>query len=149
MKKEAKKKKTGRPTKYNPKYCEEIIKFFDREAFTVVGTRENGTEVMAPCKLPTFEGFAISLGVNRDTINEWVKQHDDFSVAHKRAKDYQKEILMQNGLLGLYDKTFAIFTAKNVTDMSDKQEIDHQSSDGSMTPRITITKRIIGPKDGD
>ena len=47
-----------------------------------------------------------------------------------KAKDLQKEVLIQNGMAGLYDKTFAIFTAKNVTDMRDKvqTEVTHKET---------------------
>ena len=64
----------------------------------------------------------------------WAKANDEFLCAIKKAEDLQKDILIQNGLLNAYDKTFAIFVAKNVTDMRDKKELDHSSSDGSMTP---------------
>lgn len=140
------KKKIGRPSKYKPEYCDAIIAFFNRKPFDlikikdeegneVVLTDKYGKAIMQPCMLPTFEGFAISIGVHRDTLNEWLARHEEFSDAYARAKDYQKNILIQNGLLGYYEKTFAVFTAKNVTDMRDKQEIDHQSSDGSMSPQ--------------
>lgn len=146
-----KKSNAGRPTKYRKEYCEEIVKFFDREPFDVVMgvdddgkevvmTDKNGNVVMKPCKLPTFEGFAISIGVDRDTVRAWTENNPEFLGAYMRAKDYQKEILIQNGLMGNYEKQFAIFTAKNVTDMRDKQEIDHQSSDGSMSPNRKATE---------
>jgi hypothetical protein len=149
--------KTGRPTKYNSKYCEEIISFFNRKPFDVVkGVDEEGKEivltdksgnaVMQPCMLPTFEGFAISIGVHRETLLNWMNEHKEFFDAYARAKDHQKEILIQNGLFGNYEKTFAVFTAKNVTDMSDKQEIDHQSSDGSMSPKPTKIE-LVAPKE--
>jgi len=124
----------GRPTKYDEKYCEEIVEFFDQEPFKV-SQGDNGKIELMPCALPTFERFAFKIGVHRDTLHEWLKKHPEFSDAYKKAKDLQKDILIQNGLVGAYDKTFAIFVAKNVTDMSDKQGIDHTSSDGSMTPR--------------
>lgn len=140
----------GRPTKYDPKYCDEIIEFFNREPsvpLVVDGEvmMHKGKPIMVACRLPTFEMFALSIGVHRETLRNWCDQHPEFFAAYKKAQDYQKEILIQNGLSGGYEKTFAIFTAKNVTDMTDKQEIDHTSSDGTMRP-TTIT--IVGV-DGD
>lgn len=122
----------ARPSKYKESYCEEILTFFNREPFEVAtfddgsGTLQpivsgSGKPVLRPCKLPTLEGFAISIGVHRETLLNWAEKHEDFFDALKRAKDMQKEILIQNGLVGAYDKTFAIFTAKNVTDMRDRQ----------------------------
>lgn len=128
----------GRPTKYNDKYCQEIIEFFDKEPFKVM-TSDNGKVELMPCSLPTFERFAFKIGVHRDTLHEWLKKHPEFSDAYKKAKDLQKDILIQNGLVGAYDKTFAIFVAKNVTDMSDKVETDITSGGEKLShPGYTI-----------
>lgn len=122
---------TGRPSKYDEKYCEEIIKFFDRPLFEyesqVVLKKGVPTEVKikVPCRFPTFERFAFEIGVHRETLRNWCDEHEAFFVAYKKAKDLQKEILMQNTLAGLYEKTFAIFTAKNVTDMRDTYNQEH------------------------
>ena len=137
--------KGGRPTKYDPKYCQEIIDFFHRDLYETIEVKDEdgnptvvhdkfGNPIMKPCNLPTKEGFALSIGVHRYTLIEWARVHEEFSDAIKMAEDIQKEVLIQNGILGNYDKTFAIFTAKNVTDMRDKKELDHTSSDGSMSP---------------
>jgi len=138
---EQKKSPVGRPTKYKPEYCQELIEFFDREPYRplvvdgVALTDKNGRAVFTPCEFPTFERFAYKIGVHRETLRNWCDKYPDFFAAYKKAEMLQKDILIQNGLMGQYEKTFAIFTAKNVTDMRDKQEIDHRSGDGSMTPR--------------
>lgn len=129
----------GRPTKYDPKYCDEIVEFFNREPSVplMVGgdvMMHKGEPIMIACRLPTFEMFALSIGVHRETLRNWCDQNPEFFVAYKKAEDYQKEILIQNGLSGGYEKTFAIFTAKNVTDMTDKQEIDHTTKGGAIAP---------------
>ncbi len=120
----------GRPTKYDPKYCEEIIKFFDQEPHfetPVVTTYKDGTtkeEVkFIPCDLPTLAGFAREIRVNRDTINQWAKDYKEFSVAIKYAKDLQEHILVTNGLKGLYAQPFAIMATKNIMQWRDKQEL--------------------------
>lgn len=140
----------GRPTKYDPKYCDEVIEFFNKPPFEYVEIEEeddNGNvhktiamdkfnnPIRVPCALPTKERFAFSIGVHRSTLIEWANTHPEFSYAIKNAEDLQKDILIQNGLTQSYDKTFAIFVAKNVTDMNDKQQVDHTSSDGSMSPK--------------
>jgi len=103
----------GRPTKYKKNYCQEIIKYFDKEPFEI----KEGKEV--PVNLPTFEKFAVYIDVNYDTLQEWRKKHEEFSESYKKAKNLQKNILIINGLRGNYNSTFAIFTAKNITDMRD------------------------------
>jgi hypothetical protein len=56
----------GRPSKYDPKYCEEMI--------TLCSQGHSIT------------GFAGSIGVCRDTLTEWGNVHPEFSLAIKRAK---------------------------------------------------------------
>lgn len=112
------KNRGGRPTSYDEKYCDEIVDFFNREPNTIAS--HEGRIVVTACSLPTFERFAFSIGVHRETILNWADKHPKFFDAYKKAKDLQKDILIQNGLIGGYDKTFAIFTAKNVTDMKDR-----------------------------
>ena len=61
------------------------------------------------------------IGVHRDTLQEWAKQHPDFSVAYERAKDFQENFLITNGLKGMGSTLFGIFVAKNVLGWRDKQ----------------------------
>ena len=120
----------ARPTKYKPEYCDRIVKFFSvtpwkEVPYTITyknGTMKEGTERW-PNEIPTFHAFAKSIDVNEDTVVEWAKKHEEFSAAYKRAKELQKWFLIENGLNSLYNSTFAIFTAKNITDMRDRQEL--------------------------
>ncbi len=87
--------------------------------------------------------FAASIGVARSTINKWAEDHADFSEALKTAKSAcaawwelrLREIAMEGG--GNGSATAVIFGLKNMApeDWRDKQEIDHTSSDGSMSPK--------------
>jgi len=128
--------KTGRPTKYKPEYCEKLIEFFDVEPYAdkeLEHLDKDGNvrwidyKRMAN-KLPTLRSFAKSIGVNIDTVYEWIKQHEEFSDAFTHAKDLQKWFLIENGLNGCYNPMFAIFTAKNITDMRDKSEVDNNTN---------------------
>lgn len=131
--------KEGRPTKYKEEYCDQIIEFFNQQPYTFVEVDQEDSEgnitrsvavdkfgnaIKVPCALPTKERFAFKIGVHRETLLNWASSHPEFFDAIKKAEDLQKDILIQNGLVQAYDKTFAIFVAKNVTDMKDKQEID-------------------------
>lgn len=60
-------RKVGRPSKYDPSFCDLIL--------------DLGAEGKSKAQI------AAALGVNRDTLNEWCKQHADFSVAIKGAAD--------------------------------------------------------------
>lgn len=126
-------KKNGRPTKYKSEYCEKLIKFFDVEPYEERelphydkdgNVKWTDYKRMAN-KLPTLRNFAKSLKVNLSTPYEWIKKHKEFSNAFTQAQELRKWFLIENGLNGCYNPAFAIFVAKNITDMRDKQEIEH------------------------
>lgn len=117
----------GRPTKYLPKYIEDIKKFFNvtptREVLvTKTDAKGNKFDVTEERmnRFPTFERWASDHDVCIDTVLEWCKVHADFSESYKLAKQYQKDFLIQNGLSGKANAAFSIFTAKNCTDMRDE-----------------------------
>ena len=124
----------GRPTKYKPEYDTEIVEYFEEDPFREITevvegknwSKETIKEVSN--KLPTFEAFASKIDVHVDTMIEWTKQHESFSESYKKAKQLQKDFLIQNGLRGLYPAAAFCFVAKNCTDMRDKQEIEHSGT---------------------
>ena len=105
----------GRPTKYKDKYCQDVLNYFDKEPYTY---DEEGKA--RACPLPTLAGFARSIGVARETIWDWSNKKKEFSNAIKRAKTMQEDILITNGMFGLYEKSFCIFGAKNLMNWSDR-----------------------------
>lgn len=134
----------GRPTKYKPEYCEAIIDFFDQEPYTDVKIdhydKKTGEIVVwtdikrMPNKLPTLRDFAKSIKVGVRTVYEWIDEKSgsyqkEFSQTFTQAKDIRKWFLIQNGLQGLYNPLFAKFTAINITDMRDKQDIGLNASE--------------------
>lgn len=135
--------KLGRPTKYDPIFCEKIIKYFKVNPYVtkkIITTGKNDYHKesfqMVANRMPRFDRFADSIGVNPDTVVEWANKrfpdghmlagqlvHPEFTAAYKRAKELQKWFLIENGLVGLFNPRFAIFTAENITDM--KQKVLH------------------------
>lgn len=97
---EPKKEGRGRPTKYDPAYCEQIVEFC-RQGYSITA-------------------FAAHIGVCRDTISEWVSTHPDFSVAVSRAKAIRLlfwegaalKVAMKGG--GPGTSTMIIFGLKNM-----------------------------------
>jgi hypothetical protein len=133
-----KSKKFGRPTKYKKEYCQAIIDWFSGEpvregkkTFTTKAGTVIEEDIILPEKLPLFENFAHSIGVDCSTIVEWAKKFPEFSSAYIRAKELQKAFLINNGILGLYNPQFTIFVAKNVTDMRDKQQVEFPDREGN------------------
>lgn len=74
----------GRPSKYKPKFCEEMIKHFSIDPYKKE-TMESSTEYFAngaikkknekfklvPNKLPTFFNFARSIDVSHEALHRW------------------------------------------------------------------------------
>lgn len=127
--------RVGRPSKFKPAYSNMLIEHLAEGA--------------------SIASFAAEIGVARSTINQWADDHPEFSEALKIAKAKcaawwearLRSIALTGGAPG--QGTAVIFGLKNMAseDWRDKQEVDHLSSDGSMTPKPT-TIRIIGPDDG-
>lgn len=104
-------------------------------------------EKLLPANLPTLERFASTLDVYVDTMVDWATmknkdgtyKHPEFHRAYVKCKQLQKDILVANGLAGLYQSNFAIFVAKNFTDMEDKTKVDNTTNGKDLpTPIIQI-----------
>lgn len=78
----------GRPTKYNPTIINPLI-----EEYLNSCSSENA-------KLPTVEGLALKLNVNRDSLYEWATKYPEFSDTIKKVGTMQQEILIQAGFFG-------------------------------------------------
>lgn len=131
----------GRPTKYRKEFCDAIIEYFsiepNRQELVSTGTAydKNGDVKFEkkeykyfPNKLPTLFRFAEKIGVTMPTLHDWVDKHEEFASAYTRARELYTHFLVENGLMGLYNSQFAIFVAKNTTDMKDKVEVEHNVS---------------------
>jgi len=90
-------------------------------------------------QLPTFEGFCCRVGISPKVIYDWIEKYPEFSKAYNICKLRQKEILINNSLDGSYNANFAIFAAKNMTDMKDKTEVEHQ---GALSVNHFFTKLL-------
>ncbi len=137
----------GRPTKYDPKYCEEIIKYFDVPPINVLYKKEyfmNGelkseVPILTGAEFPTFQGFAHKIDVAMSTLQEWCLKHEEFSAAYARAKAIQEKIWLTNGMGNLYNSQFAQFFGKNCLGYTDKQEIE--STNTNITVELTPAER--------
>lgn len=87
--------KRGRPTKYEPRFIEEV------DVYIASKGRENTS-------LPTKEGFALHIGVDDDTLDNWANKKDDdgklvnpeFFGALKKLMQTQKVQLIDDGIYG-------------------------------------------------
>jgi len=145
------KDKIGRPTKYKPEFCEQLIKHFDIEPweereiphYVKSNARDDeGNRLIAwvdikrlPVRMPTLRGFAKKIGVGITTIYEWLKDSEptykkDFANAFTCAKDIRKDWLIDLGLSGSVAPLSFKFVAVNCTDMRDKTESEFTGAEG-------------------
>jgi hypothetical protein len=123
------KARKSRPTDYDPKYIEMFYEYFDKKPYS----KDLNTNKIEAEDFPSIAGFAILIGVSRDTLYEWAKVYPDFSDTFKKAKDFQERFLSVNGNKGIINPAFAALTAKNCIDWSDKRELKHTVNEKALT----------------
>lgn len=127
----------GRPSKYDPSYCDAII--------------EAGREGKS------WTAFAADIGVARSTINEWIANYPQFSEAASRAKalaaswyeQQQRRLVTEGGSSA--QATLIVFGMKNMggDDWRDKTETAHTGPNGGPV-EIAVSdarSRILGRLD--
>lgn len=142
----------ARPTKYNSKYIESIDKYLeerkDEEVDVVVQkNEEKGYKMYKPkikVKLPTIEGFARFIEVNKTTLYEWEAKHKKFSNALEKIRVEQKQRLIDSGLSGSYNSTIAKLVLSANHGMREGTDLD-------ITSRGNVIKgfNFIKPKDAE
>lgn len=128
------KRSAGRPSKYDPKYCDMIIEHMEEGA--------------------SMASFAAEINVARSTLNEWIENHPAFSEAVKIGKAkcaaWWERLGRAGAMGGDVNPTLVIFGLKNMAaeDWRDRQDINHTSSDRSMSPtRIEIVAPSVTDND--
>ena len=121
----------GRPTKYRSKYARELITFMEQDPWddvVITHTNKKGetwsTTERRANRLRFLTQFARKIDVSRETLLEWSTcgKHPEFTLAYARAREFQTEHLLDNGLAGLFDGAMTKFAAVNMTDLRDKNE---------------------------
>lgn len=119
----------GRPTKYKPEYCEQVIPFMSQGYST--------------------KAFAGHIGVSLATVYNWMESEPEFLEAIKGGQAasalWWEETLRNNAKTGEGSAASAIFGVKNRSqeEWKDKHEVDHSNSDGSLKPVDQITISVI------
>lgn len=127
-----KKRRIGRPSKYDPKLCKDLMEFMMEGL--------------------SFEAFAGKVGVHIDTLYEWTYNHPEFSEAKKRGYALSLEFWEKLGRNATYGRipgfnaAVWIFTMKNRFGWKDKQEIS-AADDKPILLAFDPSKRVSN--DGD
>lgn len=122
------------PCKYKEEYCDRLIEFFTRNVEPQIlydeyydkdgNLKSKRPSMVIPAKLPTFEGFAWSIGVTVGTLENWRKEYPRFDTAYARALEKQKELLLVNGTNKQYDGNFSKFLLTNNHGMTEQVKSD-------------------------
>lgn len=151
------KKNNGAAVKYKDEFCDLMEQFFREQDCKVIYEKEyfkDGTlkkeipKMIIPQKYPTFEAFAVSIGVTSRTLREWAEvgedgkaKHPRFSAAYARAKEIQLAIALNNGITKQYDSNFAKFVLINDHDKSDRV-VQEQAQEKPFEVNINVVKKV-------
>ena len=124
----------GRPTKYDPAFCDQVI--------------ELGRDGASKAEM------AAELGVARSTFTLWENEHDEFSVAVKVANDLAQGWWEKKGRSAVFGEvpnfnaTAFIFTMKNrfQDEWRDKVTNEHTGPNGGPVQVEKIERTIVDPK---
>ena len=116
----------GRPSKYKPEMCDEVLPFMAQGYSTTA--------------------LAGHLGVSRQTLYDWMDAHPEFLDAVKEGQAasaiWWENCLRANAEKGEGNATAAIFGLKNraADDWRDKREHDHTTNGKDMPGAIDLSK---------
>jgi len=104
---------------------------------------DNISEKIKKVSLPSIEGFALFLGIHRDTVYDWESKsktdtvdgekdpafelYEQFSDILARVRQEQAKRLIDNGLSGNYNPTIAKLLLSSKHDYVEKTETDVKS----------------------
>lgn len=96
----------GRPTIYNQEILDKTKAYID-SCVDIAEDKEHG--IAKQVNLPTIEGLAYELKINKDTIYSWRKEADkqEFSDLIDELLAKQAKSLVNNGLSGNYSQVIA------------------------------------------
>ena len=147
------KKKLHGNSKYEPKYCKEMIDYFDIDPYKIVATSDytnpktKKIEIRykkLPNDLPFIRDFAKKIGVTAMTLRTWIDIHPDFLASYRECQIIQAKILNTNTLLGLYNPGYAQFLAKNILNYRDKSK-EEALSDKEQWEALLVKARELEP----
>lgn len=127
----------GRPTAYREEYIGKVNDYI-KSCEDVIDHKQG----IAKVDLPTHEGFALYLGVNKTTLYEWAKVHAEFSNALDEIKAEQQKRLLNQGLAGNYNSTIAKLILSHNHGMSEKT-IQEQSGLNGGPIETSLTVKLV------
>lgn len=127
------KRPVGRPTKYNEALQAEADEYLFR-------LEDLGHVV------PSRVGLCCYLGIDKSTSYAWEEIHPAFSATLKAVETMQEHMTLNGGLGGKLNSTIVKLVLAN-HGYSDRNAIDHTSSDGSFEQPTKI--ELVAPKSSE
>ena len=122
----------GRPTKYSNDMQAQADEYIFK--YSEVGD-----------VIPSRVGLCCYLGISKRVSYEWETIYPEFLHTLENIDAMQERTAVNRGLDGTFNAAITKLILHN-HGYSDKQAIDHASTDGSMTP-TAIERRIVDPSD--
>lgn len=103
----------ARPTEYTEEIIDQTRDYIEQcvdeedEFHKTRGEKSDGYDRLIRVRLPTIEGLAVHLKVNRDTIYDWETKYPAFSDILGELRAIQADRLLNNGLSGNYNPVIA------------------------------------------
>lgn len=103
----------GRPTIYGEEILIKTQEYIDScedevmEFHKTRGEKSDGFERILKVKIPTIEGLALFLSINKDTVYDWRGKYEEFSDLIDKLLRKQANALISKGLSGEYNPTIA------------------------------------------
>jgi hypothetical protein len=141
----------GRPTKYRPEFCQDIIDFFSiepieyaKEITTYKDGTKNEKEVPRAAKTPYLIHWCQKHKIHPNTIGEWSSKFPEFLCSLIVVKQLQEAFLAECGLKEAHNAFMSFQALKNVSGWRDKTEQDVTFKvDESMTERIKSARESV------
>ena len=111
----------GRPTKYDSTET-------PGKVYAIIAEMSKEGAVKQFASFCGIEQIADALDVHRDTVYEWMKNHDEFSDAIKTWETKRNSLFYQLMFSSQIKDARWIFLAKNWLGMTDRQEVDNKLS---------------------
>ncbi len=122
----------SRTTTYDPTLPERIAAYLD-----VVERGEHPKDLV-----PSIASICVEFNVARKLVYEWSKHHPEMGTVMDRAQEVQHRLLNNGGLSGRFNPKIATLLLGNLG-VTSRQQIDHVSSDGSMTPQAVSAPEVM------
>lgn len=140
----------GRPSKYDPKYCQEVDKYLksrqDKEVQVVKqANSDKGYEMYdnkLKVQLPTIEGFASYLDISKRVLYDWRDKYPEFLHALEKIEREQQQRLIDKGLSGEYNPTIAKLVLAANHGMKEDKEAKGGDTYNFNFIKVEQTKRI-------